>query len=77
MVREGEPTEPEPTPTVVTVTVNKSVAAPMMIWDLSGNAWIVPGYLLIGDQGWLTPVFALEDGVVTLPAPAEIMPMVK
>ena len=77
LVREGDQTEPEPTPTVVTVIVNKSVAAPMMIWDSAGNAWIVPGYLLIGDQGWLTPVFSLADGVVTLPEPVEIMPMVK
>jgi hypothetical protein len=49
----------------------------MMIWDSAGNAWIVPGYLLIGDQGWLTPVFSLADGVVTLPEPAEIVPMNK
>jgi hypothetical protein len=77
VVREGESTEPDPTPKVVTVTVNKSVATPMMIWDSAGNAWIVPGYLLIGDQGWLTPVFSLADGVVTLPEPAEIMPMNK
>lgn len=81
VARDGEPAvlEPsvEPTPTVVTVTVNKSVKTPMMIWDSSGGAWIVPGYLLIGDQGWLTPVFSLEEGVVTLPAPAEITPMVK
>ena len=49
----------------------------MMIWDSAGKAWIVPGYLLIGDQGWLTPVFSLADGVVTLPEPVEIMPMNK
>ena len=77
MVREGDSVEPEPTPKVVTVTVNKSVATPMMIWDSAGKAWIVPGYLLIGDQGWLTPVFSLADGVVTLPEPVEIMPMNK
>lgn len=77
MLREGEISETEPTPIVVKVTVSKSVEAPMMIWDSSGNAWIVPGYLLIADQGWLTPVFSLADGVVTLPEPVEIMPMVK
>jgi hypothetical protein len=59
------------------VTINKSVSAQVMIWDKKGNAWIVPGYILIGEEGWITPVFSLEDGIVELPEPVEISPMVK
>ncbi|MFM2030712.1 MAG: hypothetical protein RI927_332 [Actinomycetota bacterium] len=77
MLRGDESSDSEPTPTVVTITVNKSVEAPMLIWDKEGNAWIVPGYILIGEEGWITPVFSLEDGIVELPKPVEISPMVK
>lgn len=69
--------EPAPTPTVINVQITKAVPTPMMIWDQAGTVWIVPGYLLIAEEGWLNPVFSLEDGVVTLPEPMEISPMVK
>lgn len=69
--------EPVPSPSTITVQVNKSVETQMMIWDKSGTVWLVPGYLLIADEGWLTPIFSLEDGVVQLPDPVEISPMVK
>lgn len=72
----GEPV-PAPSPSEITVTINKSVSAQVMIWDKKGNAWIVPGYILIGEEGWITPVFSLEDGIVELPEPVEISPMVK
>lgn len=72
----GEP-EPAPSPSEITVTINKFASAQMMIWDKQGGAWIVPGYILIGEQGWITPVFSLEDGIVELPEPVEISPMVK
>ena len=72
----GEPV-PEPSPSEITVTINKSAFAQVMIWDKKGNAWIVPGYILIGEEGWITPVFSLEDGIVELPEPVEISPMVK
>lgn len=72
----GEPT-PAPSPSEITVTINKSDEAQVMIWDKQGGAWIVPGYILIGEEGWITPVFSLEDGIVELPEPVEISPMVK
>ena len=65
---------PLPSPSIVNVTINRAVSALVMIWDQGGNAWIVPGTILIGDQGWLTPVFTLEDGVIALPAPMENLP---
>lgn len=61
----------EPTPEVVTIKVNKAHSVLMMIWDSNGDAWLVPGYVLIGSEGWITPVFALEDGVVAIPEDSE------
>lgn len=62
----GEPVA-EPTPTTVTVEINKSVKTHVMIWDASGNTWLVPGYIFIADGNYISPVFSLEDGVVVLP----------
>ena len=73
----GEIAEPEASPEPIIVTVNQAHSVMVLIWDKAGNAWLVPGYVLIGDQGWLNTVFALEDGVVSLPDPVEISPMVK
>jgi hypothetical protein len=72
----GESPQPEVTPKPIVVTVNEAHAISVLIWDKNGNAWLVPGYVLIGDQGWLTPVFALEDGVVALPDPVAIEPRI-
>lgn len=69
--------EPLPSPSTITVLVNQAVETQMMIWDKSGTVWIVPGYLLLAEDGWPTPVFSLQDGIVQLPEPIEISPMVK
>lgn len=66
-----------PKPEIVTVTVTKSITSQLIIWDKQGSPWIVPGHILFSSQGWITPIFALEDGVVELPSPVEISPMVK
>jgi hypothetical protein len=65
----GEDVAPSmPAPQVVKIEITKSVKAMMAIWDSAGGTWIVPGYIMIGEQNWLTPVFSLQDGVVKLPA---------
>ena len=56
-----------PTPQVVKIEINKAVEAMMTIWDSAGGTWIVPGFIMLGDQNWLAPVFSLQDGVVALP----------
>ena len=56
-----------PAPQVVKIEITKSVKAMMAIWDSAGGTWIVPGYIMIGEQNWLAPVFSLQDGVVELP----------
>ena len=73
-VDNGETPEPATSPEPILVTVNEAHSVSVLIWDKSGSAWLVPGYVLIGDQGWLTPVFALQEGVVALPDPVAIEP---
>jgi hypothetical protein len=73
-VENGESSAPVASPEPIIVTVNQAYAASVLIWDKSGTAWMVPGYILIGDNGWLNPVFAVEDGVVALPDPVSIEP---
>ena len=49
----------------------------MSIWDAAGDVWLVPGLLMVNDQGWFDSVIALVEGVIKLPepSPVEIMPM--
>jgi hypothetical protein len=69
--------EPSSSPTPIKVIIEKFDEAQLMIWDKLGNAWIVPGFIFISEEGWLTPVFSLEDGIVELPEPVDVSPMVK
>jgi hypothetical protein len=79
---DGEPTilpEPEqlPEPETVTVTLEKAESTLLLVWDIDGNAWLVPGYAYEQpEQGFWTSVFSLVEGVIQLPDPmtAEILP---
>lgn len=66
---------PEASPELVKVTIEKAAKAWLLIWDASGNAWIVPGLALTDDRGWIQAVFTLEEGVVELADLPEVMPM--
>ncbi|NYF11177.1 hypothetical protein HDC94_002333 [Leifsonia sp. AK011] len=67
---------PEPTPEVVDVTIDNATATLVMLWDVDGNAWLVPGYAMQMDEGWWNSVVSLVDGVIALPEPMQIEPMV-
>ena len=67
---------PEPTPEVVEVTVDNATATLVLLWDVDGNAWLVPGYAMQMDEGWWNSVVSLVDGVIALPEPMEIEPAV-
>jgi len=69
----GKQIEPE----TVTLTVVESESALLSIWDANGEVWLVPGYILINDQGWFGAVIALIEGVIELPKETEvdIMPL--
>ena len=62
------PMEPE----IVNLKLESSTEALLMIFDRSGGAWLVPGYLLNNDQGWFDSIIALEEGIIELPEPYEV-----
>ena len=73
----SSPIESEPEVRIVKLTIEKSTAAMLMIYDKSGSAWIVPGYLLHNNQGWFDTVISLEEGVIELYDSAPINPEIK
>ncbi len=64
-------------PETVTLTVIKSESALLSVWDANGEVWLVPGYIMINDQGWFGAVIGLIEGVIELPKQTEvdIMPL--
>lgn len=77
-IETGIPVEPapEPTPEVIEVVVDNTTATLLLLWDVDGNAWLVPGYAMQTDEGWWNAVVSLVDGVIALPEPVEIDPAV-
>ena len=73
----AEPTEPiEPTePEIIDVLVNRAETALAAAYDGSGNMWLVPAYILHNDQGWFDVIISVEEGVIQLPEPYDIMPL--
>jgi hypothetical protein len=68
-----EPMEPE----LVQITIVEAESTLLTIWDQNGDVWLVPGYIMINDQGWFSAVISLIEGVIALPKETEfdIMPM--
>jgi len=66
-----EPTEPE----IIDVLVNRAETALAAAYDGSGNMWLVPAYILHNDQGWFDVIISVEEGVIQLPEPYDIMPL--
>ena len=75
-----EPTEeplPEPTPETVTVTLDRAEATLLLLWDVDGNAWLVPGYAFQNPEGdFWTTIVSLIEGVIELPEPMQIEPFI-
>jgi hypothetical protein len=70
------PIDVMPTPEVVNVTIDNATATLLLLWDVDGNAWLVPGYAMQMDEGWWNAVVSLVDGVIALPEPIMIDPAV-
>jgi len=70
-----EPVDPQPElpqePETITITVTSSEPTLLLVWDASGNAWLVPGYILRhGNEMWdWSPVISVVDGVIEVPEP--------
>jgi hypothetical protein len=59
-------------PEIVKLTVERAEKALLSIWDSVGDVWLVPGFIMINDQGWFNAVISLIDGVIALPKEPEI-----
>lgn len=60
---------------VVKITLVSADETKLLIFDATGTAWLVPGYLLRQSEGWINPVISLEEGVIELPRYGVIMPV--
>ncbi len=69
---ETELTEPEQPvePEEITLTIVSAERALVSIWDAAGDVWLVPGLIMVNDQGWLSSVISVVDGVIALPEPS-------
>ncbi len=69
--------EPQPEPQTLTLTILEAEKALLSVWDASGEVWLVPGWILINDQGWFGAVIAVIEGVIQLPEETDfgIMPL--
>ena len=69
--------EPMPEPQTLTLTILESESALLSVWDANGEVWLVPGWILINDQGWFGAVISVIEGVIELPKETDfnIMPL--
>lgn len=69
--------EPIPMPETLVLTILESESALLSVWDANGEVWLVPGWILINDQGWFGAVISLIEGVIELPKETDfnIMPL--
>ena len=51
------------------VTVEAMRVTPLMMWDVNGDAWIVPGYATLNTDNWWNTVISLVEGIIELPEP--------
>ncbi|MEY4457497.1 MAG: hypothetical protein RIS25_90 [Actinomycetota bacterium] len=58
-------------PEVKVVTVDEMSATSLMMWDLNGDAWIVPGFATLNPDGWWNAVISLVEGIIELPEPMD------
>ena len=67
------PDEPEVIEAVITDATNTL----LLVWDQSGGAWLVPGFVMTPSEGWWVSVISLVEGIIDLPDPADygIMPL--
>jgi hypothetical protein len=69
--------EPQQEPETLTLTILEAEKALLSVWDASGEVWLVPGWILINDQGWFGAVISVVEGVIALPKETDfgIMPL--
>lgn len=69
--------EPTQQPSEVTVTISSAKPLLLQVWDKNFGSWLVPGYGLTGDDASVNFVVALIEGVIELPEPALVEPLIE
>ena len=66
-----------PEPETLVLTILQAESALLSVWDANGEVWLVPGWILINDQGWFGAVISVIEGVIALPEETDfnIMPL--
>lgn len=66
-----------PEPETLVLTILEAESALLSVWDANGEVWLVPGWILINDQGWFGAVISVIEGVIALPKETDfnIMPL--
>jgi hypothetical protein len=59
--------EPWEEPETLVLTILEAESALLSVWDANGEVWLVPGWILINDQGWFGAVISVIEGVIELP----------
>lgn len=57
---------------IQTLTIITAESTLVSIWDAAGDVWLVPGFVLVNDQGWWNSVISVVEGVIALPEPTVI-----
>lgn len=67
----------QPQPETLVLTIIAAESALLSVWDANGEVWLVPGWILINDQGWFGAVISVIEGVIALPRETDfnIMPL--
>ena len=62
----------------MTVTFETAESTLVMMWDANGDAWLVPGYAYEHtEEGWWSTIVSLVEGVIELPEPIEVDPLIE
>lgn len=71
------PAQPDQQPTEVTITINSAKPLLLNVWDKNYGSWLVPGFALSGNEGSVNFIVSLVEGVIELPEPVEVQPMIE
>lgn len=71
------PAQPDQQPTEVTVIIDSAKPLLLQVWDKNFGSWLVPGFALSGNEGSVNFVVSLIEGVIELPEPVEVQPMIE
>ena len=69
--------EPTQQPSEVTVTIGSAKPLLLQVWDKNFGSWLVPGFALSGNEGSVNFIVSLVEGVIELPEPIEVQPMIE